>query len=68
VVEKSGDQSTNVELLLCTGRRDKCCTRVARQDLVLFASSLKKDTSLALCGASSNTVLTDMKLEKHIII
>jgi len=51
VVEKSGDQSTNVELVLCIGRRDMCYTRVALQDLVLFTGLLKKDTSLTLRGA-----------------
>jgi len=51
VVEKSGDQSTNVELVLCTGRRDMCYTRVALQYLVVFAGLLKKDTSVTLRGA-----------------
>jgi len=51
VVEKSGDQSTNVELVLCTGRRDMCYTRVALQDLVLFTGLLKKDTCVTLRDA-----------------
>jgi hypothetical protein len=39
-----------------------CDTRFALQDIVLFASLLKKGTLFTLCGASNDTVLTEKKL------